>query len=66
MVVELKEILVVVNDLLHDKVQEDLEVVQVMDQEDQETHLLLIQHKELMVELVLMAVVMVKVVVAVL
>ena len=52
MVVELKDILVVVNHLLQDKVQEDLEVVQVMDQEDQETHLLLIQHKELMVELV--------------
>jgi hypothetical protein len=52
-VVELKDILVVLNHLLQDKVQEDLEVVQVMDQEDQETHLLLIQHKELMVELVL-------------
>jgi hypothetical protein len=51
-VVELKDILVVLNHLLQDKVQEDLEVVQVMDQEDQETHLLLIQHKELMVELV--------------
>jgi hypothetical protein len=48
-----------------DQVEEDQFLVQELhnQSQDQEIHLLLVQHKELMVELVLMVVVMVKVVV---